>query len=244
MALDNGIHPELICKRRSIGIEDPSEDPLVPADRWVVVRVVLGVTCPGDDEVAVGVHGDVRLVLPVERCLIDADRVCVQGVADGVEPASVNAPATAVLEEAGPSDDEVAVAVHGDVRVHLIVEAVCVNAEFSAQKDARGVVPLADDSPFTAFARVTIGGPDDHEVAGGVHGHVGMVLTVEPRGIGHEFLSVLGLAERVVPAGEDAVQIAVTIAGPRDDVIAVLIRGDLGEFLRVLRELIHPNLHA
>src|SRR5262249_45158310 len=90
-----------------------------------------------------------------------------------VVPLGVDAPAAAVLAVAGPSNHEVAQAVHRHGRIGLVARGGGVDLERAALHGAAAVEALGVDAP--AAAVLALAGPGDHVVARQVAGH-GLVV--------------------------------------------------------------------
>ena len=89
-----------------------------------------------------------------------------------VEAPGVDAVAVAVLAVAGPSDDEVAVGVHRHGGLVLHVLRNLVHAELIADRHAELVVDAGVDAGVVGRP---LAGPDDDEVAVGVHATEGWI---------------------------------------------------------------------
>ncbi|MGL4464381.1 MAG: hypothetical protein ACRC1K_19690 [Planctomycetia bacterium] len=95
----------------------------------VQVGTVRAVAGPGDDEIAVGVQRHARLELKARGESVDAEFASLRRAA-GVVALGVDAVAVAVLNAAGPDDDEVSVGVHRHFRVRLVAAGEGVDEEF------------------------------------------------------------------------------------------------------------------
>src|SRR5262249_21730641 len=122
----------------------------------------------GDGEAAVGGGGDARLPL---RPTAGGDGDGPGQAAAGLEHLGVDV-GVAAAELEGVADHEVAVAGHRDAGVELRL-VVGGDAEGAAQSCA--IRPIAG-GPQVAVAGVEVPGPDDDEVAAGVHRHDGVVV--------------------------------------------------------------------
>ncbi len=132
-----------------LGVRGERVDEELATDGAAVGGIALGVdtrevavldgALPGDDEASIGSHGDVAVQLVVARRRADAE-LDTDPVAERVEALSVDAPATAVLQQARPRDHEVAVRVHRDRGELLVVVDVGVDLQLTAEGSSGGVV--------------------------------------------------------------------------------------------------------
>ena len=246
---------------------------VVVFDHFILILVVnLTVTAPHDHVVARVVHGYARisllffcggidLIFPAQFA-VDAQRrvASQQGVADislGVNSEAVGNVGQAGLLarpilEALPGDDEVAVGVHGDLRMLLRAVSETVDHELT-QRVSGGVVSsrhnflhaLGADLRLGVANSLAVTRPRHREVAVGVHGHAGPLLHV-----------IGGLVDEELGAGSHArahrgkrVQTPVDVAlvffvavlaegGPGDHEVAQVVHGHHGEALVVLAGLV------
>ncbi len=206
-----------------------------------IVRAVLGVTLPGDDEVAVGVEGHRGKALGV-RCVADDLELGGLGDAGGGEAAGEDATVRAVLGVALPRDDEVAVGVERHGESVLLVRGVARDLELGGKGRPGGGEAAGEDAKVRAVLAVAL--PGDDEVAIGVEGHGESVLVV--RGIARDL--ELG-SKRDAGGGEAAGEAAVVrtvlaVARPGDDEVAVGVEGHRGKVLVIRGVAVDLELDA
>ena len=234
------VDQEFVADRHALDVETSGED--------AVQVAVLSVAGPGDDEVAVGVHGHFRHILDVDDGLIHEERVA-HGIAGLVVDAGVDAPLVLVAL-ARPNDHEVPIGVHGygglgldavggEYRVALGIEVAGVrrDAELQTLRLAVTVEPPHDD---VAAVVVAVGGPDDDVVAVGIDGH----RRVDPGQVGIvDIDGCIGRAWFGIPRRRS---VAVTIVaaatasnGERHDIISGRRRAGVGSIQSVAEEILH-----
>jgi hypothetical protein len=162
------------------------------------------------------------------------------GHARGVDALGEDATKAAVLGDALPGHDEVAVGVHGDGGFCLTARREAVDLELGSLGHARGVEAPGEDAVTIAVLAVAL--PRHDEVAVGIHGHGQMLLIARGEGIDLD-LGSLGHARGVEALDEDAVTAAVLAETlPRHDEVAVGVRGDGRIQLRTRREAVGLDL--
>src|SRR6185369_4903262 len=131
-------------------------------------RPVLRQALPEDDEVAgaVGRHRGTALVARGEG--VDSELRTERSARPSV-PLAEDALAGAVLQRALPHDDEVAGGIGGGGRTRLIVRRVRVDTELGAYGRTGACEPLTVDAVPRAVLGPAV--PNDHEVAGRIHGN-------------------------------------------------------------------------
>src|SRR5262249_42351786 len=179
---------------------------------------LLVVASPRDDEVARAVEGHRGPLLVACGGAVDEEPVT-QGVAVGVEATSIDIPAVAVLEVAGPGDDERPAVVHAHARELLIAGGGAVDEELAAQCVPTGAEPLTVHVPVPS--RAVAAGPDDDKVAVAVDPEHGVRL-VACGGAVDEELVTQGIAVGVEATSVDIPAVAVlSVARPGDDEAAI-----------------------
>ena len=168
------VYLELRSQGRAEGVEPPGIHAIA---RSQLIVVFLAVTGPGDDEVAVGVHGHVGPLLLVGQVGVHAERVALRGAVGG-ETAGVDVGIAAAV--VGPGDDEIAVGVHGHRAEALHVgeeqggiRIACEHIEAQALKGSGGVgLPQKDLFAHGAgdFRRGDHGG-HEHAIPVVIRGH-------------------------------------------------------------------------
>src|SRR5258706_1281955 len=123
------------------------------------VGVIRAVALPGNQEVAVGLHADRRLILTIECGAVD--RAGGQWIAIGIEVADVDALVAAVLVVAGPGDDESAGAIDADGGFVLIIKSDDVCQDFAADGVAGAVIAAHIDAFFVSILIVAACPGDD-----------------------------------------------------------------------------------
>jgi hypothetical protein len=176
---------------------------------------------PGDDEVAVSVHGHFGIGDLVALCAgRDGD-----GAADGRAVGGVALGLEGLGNELVPDDDEVAVVLHGDVGGGGVLVAGDVVLGDGDGIGERGAVVVEDAGVNSERAHVVGVLKGDGEVAVGVHGDLGAVAERGDGELGGE-----GLAASVEPASADAVDRAAAGGrAPDDDEVAVVVGRDVVE---------------
>ena len=225
---------------RAVTVVHPGIDAVVVDE--LVMRIVLIERRPCDDENAVVVHADVRILLEVLRRLVDAELAALRGAA-AVVPLGIDSPSAAVLAIALPGNHKVAGVVHGNGRILLVVTLLRVHAELAAKAVRRRAVSLGINAPRIRV--LVVAGPGNHEVARGIHGHVGRRLGVR-RICVHQELVRQRLARPSVFASHDVIAAGVPLeTRPGNHKVAVvLVNGNRRLVLVVLGVLVNQELSA
>src|SRR5207249_118905 len=147
---------ELVAVRDAGRVVMPGPDP-----RTVAVRAR-----PGDEEVAVVIDRDARMLLVAGRGRVGPEFAALAlGIV--VKALAVGSPAASVLALAGPDNHEVAAIVHAHHGIALVAEGERVDPELAALGRAVVVILPRVDAPTAAV--LALAGPRDDEVTIVVH---------------------------------------------------------------------------
>jgi hypothetical protein len=185
--------------------------------KHAVVRAVLALALPGNDEVAIARHGHRRAELVARGVVVDPELGRL-GDAGGIEAPGEDAIAEPSWLGLYQANDEVAVARACHGRVVLVARGIDVDLELGSLGDAGPVEAPGEDAKVGAVLVLALPGND--EVAVARHGHGRVVLVARAVDVDLE-LVCLGDAGGVEAAGEDAVGPVLVRPVPGDDEGAV-----------------------
>ncbi len=212
-----GVDLELDAERAAVRREALTEDPGVAA---VAIRVAI--RAPGNDEAAVGEHGDGGFVLGVvfETGAGVGARLGAERLAVGVEALEEDVTVAPVLVRIGPPSHHKTATEAGDDGLILGATGIRIHQEGLAHLQPVGVVTLAEHAVAAAVGPTAVG--PHHDEAAAAQARDRRLDLVVRRVVVHLELVAHRHALRVVALAKDAVAPAVlALRGPHRDVAAV-----------------------